>query len=29
MFKDRTDVRYLIIIFLGGTQFKIEEVNRI
>ena len=26
MFKDRTDVRYLIIIFLGGTQFEIDEV---
>jgi hypothetical protein len=27
MFKDRTDVRYLIAIFLGGTQFEIEEVK--
>jgi hypothetical protein len=25
-FKDRTDVRYLIVIFLGDTQFEIEEV---
>jgi hypothetical protein len=27
IFKDRTDVRYLAIIFLGGTEFEIEEVN--
>jgi hypothetical protein len=27
MFKDRTDVRYLIVIFLGDTQFEIEEVR--
>jgi hypothetical protein len=26
-FKDRTDVRYLIVIFLGGTQFEIHEIN--
>jgi hypothetical protein len=27
MFKDRTDVRYLAVIFLGGTQFDICEVD--
>ncbi|MDR2556890.1 MAG: PD-(D/E)XK nuclease domain-containing protein, partial [Bacteroidales bacterium] len=27
IFKDRTDMRYLIVMFLGGTQFEIYEVN--
>jgi hypothetical protein len=27
MFKDRTDVRYLTVIFLGSTQFEISEVK--
>jgi hypothetical protein len=27
MFKDRTDVRYLIVVFLGDTQFEIEEIK--
>jgi hypothetical protein len=26
MFKDRTDVRYLTVMFLGGAQFEIEEI---
>jgi hypothetical protein len=27
MFKDRTDVRYLIVIFIDGDKFEIEEVK--
>jgi hypothetical protein len=28
MFKGRTDVRYLIVMFLGDTHFEIEEVKQ-